>query len=76
MLRRELEELEALEPERKHAAPARRGTRVEEEEETTEERLTRRVGYLFPDGIPYEKIEDHDRHFVIKIWPPGWGYSE
>ena len=52
-------ELEALEPEVKR--PTRRNSRVEEEEETTEERLNRRVGDLFPDGIPYGKVIDYDR---------------
>jgi hypothetical protein len=37
--------------------------RDEEEEETTEERLARRVGYLFPNGIPYKEILDYDYRF-------------
>lgn len=48
-------ELEALEPEVKRVPRTRRDLR-EEEEETTEERLARRVGYLFPDGITPELI--------------------
>ena len=38
--------------------------RVEEDEETTEERLIRRVGYLFPSGIPFKKIYDYDYRFT------------
>lgn len=56
LLRHELEELA---PETKHAPPRRgyrRGYRLEEEEETTEERINRRVGYLFPDGITDELL--------------------
>ena len=60
-------ELEALEPEVKRAPQTqRRGLRDDEEEETTEERLARRVGDLFPKGIPYEKIKDYDRRFSQK----------
>jgi hypothetical protein len=59
-------ELEALEPEVKRVPQTRRSSRVEEEEETTEERLARRVGDLFPKGIPYEKIKDYDRRFSQK----------
>jgi len=57
-------ELEALEPEVKR--PTRRNSRVEEEEETTEERLDRRVGYLFPEGLPYQEIVDYDGRFSGK----------
>ncbi len=39
--------------------PARRGgARLEEEEETTVERIARRVGDFFPDGIPYQEIRN------------------
>ena len=57
-------ELEALEPEVKHTPQTRRDLR--EDEETTEERLVRRVGDLFPNGIPYEKIKDYDYRFTQK----------
>ena len=57
-------ELEALEPEVKCVPQTRRNSRFREEEETTEERLARRVGDLFPDGIPYEKIKDYDYRFT------------
>ncbi len=57
-------ELEALEPEVKRASQTRKGLRDEEKEETTEERLARRVGDLFPNGIPYEKIYDYDYRFT------------
>jgi len=56
-------ELEVLEPEVKRVPQTRRDSRFREEEETTEERLARRVGDLFPKGIPYEKIKDYDRRF-------------
>ena len=56
-------ELEALEPEGRRAPRTRRDLRDEEEEETTEERLARRVGYLFPNGIPYKEILDYDYRF-------------
>lgn len=47
--------------------PQTRGnSRFRDEEETTEERLTRRVGDLFPDGIPYEKVTDYDGRFNKK----------
>jgi len=60
-------ELDALEPEVKRAPQTRRGSRVEEKEETTEERLIRRVGYLFPNNKPpFEKILDYDRRFTLK----------
>ena len=67
-LRRALEALEALEPEVKRTPQKRRGLRDDEEEETMEEKLTRRhVGDLFPKGIiPYEKIKDYDRRFNKK----------
>ena len=39
---------------------------VEEEEEMAEERLNRRVGDLFPDGIPYQEILDYDYRFSQK----------
>ena len=42
------------------------GRRGEEEEETTEERLIRRVGYLFPNGIPFKEIYDLDCHYSQK----------
>lgn len=54
-------ELEALEPEDRCAPRTRRDLR--DEEETTEERLARRVGYLFPNGIPYKEILDYDYRF-------------
>lgn len=57
-------ELEALEPGAERVPQTRRSSRVEEEEETMEERLTRRVGYLFPDGIPYEELKDYDYRFT------------
>ena len=44
----------------------RRDSRFREEEETMEERLTRRVGDLFPNGIPYQEILDCDRRFLQK----------
>lgn len=43
--------------------PSRRGPKNEDKEETTEERLIRRVGYLFPSGIPYKEIFDYDYRF-------------
>ncbi len=55
-------ELEALEPEGKR--PPHKNSRFREEEETVEERLTRRVGDLFPEGIPHEKIKDYDYRFT------------
>lgn len=58
-------ELETLEPEAKRVPQTRRASRVEEEEETMEERLTRRVGDLFPNGIPFEKLMDYDYHFTL-----------
>ena len=57
-------ELEALEPE--VSRTPRRGSRNEEREETTEERLDRRLGDFFPDGIPYQEIIDYDRRFSQK----------
>ena len=57
-------ELEALEPEVKRAPQTRGGSRLEEKEETTEERLIRRVSYLFPNGIPYQEIYDYDYRFT------------
>lgn len=57
-------ELEALEPEIKRVPQTWRSSRVEEEEETTEERLARRVGDLFPNGIPYDKIKGYDYRFT------------
>ncbi len=59
-------ELEALEPEVKRAPQTRKDSRFREDEETMEERLTRRVGDLFPDGIPYKEIMDYDRRFNQK----------
>lgn len=56
-------ELETLEPEVK--PQTRRNSRFREEEETMEERLTRRVGDLFPNGIPFEKLMDYDYHFTL-----------
>lgn len=56
-------ELAALGPEIKRAPQTRRGLRGEEEDLTTEERLSNRVGYLFPNGIPYKEILDYDRRF-------------
>ena len=48
-------EMEALEPEAK-AAPRKRRDFRDEEEETVEERLARRVGHLFPGGITPELV--------------------
>lgn len=59
-------ELEALGPEVKRASQTRRGLRVEEELETTEERLNNRVGDLFPNGIPLQEILDYDYRFTLK----------
>ena len=56
-------ELEALEPEAKHTPPTRRNSRFKDEEETTEERLNRRVGDLFPNNIPFKEIYDYDYRF-------------
>jgi len=61
-------ELEALEPESKRAPQTRRDLR-DEEEETLEERLVRRVGYLFPDGITPElvaKVIEIDGKYRLK----------
>jgi len=59
-------ELETLEPEVKRVPP-RRGARFrDEEEETMEERLTRRVGDIFPSTIPFDKIVDYDYRFTLK----------
>ena len=58
-------ELEALGPEVKRTQ-TRRGLRVEEEEETTEERLNNRVGDLFPNGIPLQEIVDYDYRFTLE----------
>jgi GNAT superfamily N-acetyltransferase len=57
-------ELEALEPEGTRVPQTRRDSRFREEEETMEERLTRRVGYIFPDSIPYEKLLDYDYRYT------------
>ena len=59
-------ELEALGPDQR--PPRRRtGWRNEEEKETTEERLNRRVGDLFPNKRPpFEQILDYDYHFTLK----------
>ena len=62
-------ELEAMEPEVKRVPQTRRSLRIEEEEETIEERLARRVGYLFPDGITPEliaKVIEADRNHSLK----------
>jgi len=57
-------ELESLKPEAKRVPPTRRDLRFrDEEEESCEEYLTRKVGDLFPDGLPYEEILDYDRRF-------------
>ncbi len=58
-------ELEALEPEAKHVPQTRRNSRFREEEETVEERLTRRVGDFFPNGIPLQEILDYDYRFSL-----------
>lgn len=58
-------ELEALEPEAKHVPQIRRDSRFREDEETVEERLTRRVGDLFPNGIPLQEILDYDYRFTL-----------
>lgn len=68
LLRRELEEWRP-EP-RRAPPPRRRGYRVgvEEEEETTEERLNRKVGDLFPEGITdvlLHKIIEMDRNHSL-----------
>ena len=58
-------ELEALAPEAKLAP--RRGERFrDEDEETMEERLTRRVSDIFPGTIPFDKIVDYDYRFTLK----------
>jgi len=51
-------ELKALEPEAKEtkAAPRKRRYFRDEGEETVEDRLARRVGYLFPAGITPELV--------------------
>jgi len=62
-------ELKALEPEVRHVPGTRRNLRDEEEEETTQERLARKVGYLFPDGITPElvaKVIEADRNHSLK----------
>ncbi len=56
-------ELEALEPEGKR--PPHKNSRFREEEETVEERLTRRVGDFFPNGIPLQEILDYDYRFSL-----------
>lgn len=56
--------LEALEPEAKRV-PRRNSRFKEEEEETMEERLIRRVGDFFPNGIPYQEILDYDYRFTL-----------
>ncbi len=58
-------ELEALGPEVRHLPP-RRNSRIEEEELTTEERLNDRVGDLFPNGIPLDRIVEMDRNHSLK----------
>jgi len=60
-------ELESLEPEAKRAP--RRNSRFREEEETVEERLIRRVGHLFPNGITDEllaRLFDIDKIHSLK----------
>lgn len=42
-----------------------RPLRVEREELTVEERLSRKVGYLFPEGIPFQRIIDYDAKFTL-----------
>lgn len=59
------QELAVLGPEEK-PGPSRGGPKNEEREETTEERLTRRVGYLFPNGIPFKEIFEYDYRFSQK----------
>jgi len=59
-------ELAMLGPEVQRVARIRRGSRVEEDEPTTEERLNNRVGDLFPNGIPLEKVIDYDYRFTLK----------
>ena len=62
-------ELEALEPEAKRVPQTRRNSRFREEEETVEERLTRRVGDLFPNGITDEllaRLFDIDKNHSLK----------
>ncbi|MFH0769196.1 MAG: hypothetical protein V1932_06490 [Chloroflexota bacterium] len=56
------QELAALGPE-DAPGPSRRGPKSEDKEETTEERLVRRVGYLFPSGVPFKEIYDYDYRF-------------
>lgn len=51
--------LEALEPEVKRV-PQRL-----EKEETLEQRLTRRIGHLFPSAIPVEEIFGYDYRFTL-----------
>ena len=43
-----------------------RDLRIERKEESTEERLTRKIGYLFPEGIPFEQIVTYDQHFGLE----------
>jgi len=61
-------ELETPEPEVKRV-PRNRIDLKDEEEETIEQRLARRVGYLFPDGITPElvaKVIEIDRNHRLK----------
>ena len=61
--------LEALGPEVRRVPRTRRDLRDEEEEETVEERLARKEGYLFPDGITPElvaKVIEADRNHSLK----------
>ena len=60
-------ELEALAPEAKPVPQTRtrRNSRLEEEEETSEDRLIRREGDLFPGGTPpFKEIYDYDYRFT------------
>lgn len=61
-------ELDALPPEDtpRPAKPTREPSRIEEEEELTEERLFRRVGYLFTGGVPLQEIINYDERFTLK----------
>lgn len=61
-LRRELETSGPL----PQAVPRSALTPAQPEEETAEQRLERRVGDLFPEGIPFEEIVEYDRRFTME----------
>ena len=60
-----LQQVSAEESQQPRQPARRRGLRIEEEEETSEERLEK-MGYLFPKGIPYQEIYDYDYRFTQK----------